>query len=63
MAKAARRSRLNTRSTLAAAVRSLAGWRRRKLLYLGMMRVLGTRQEIAAFTSSATFFSTVGLHF
>ncbi len=26
-------------------------------------RVLGTRQEIAAFTSSATFFSTVGLHF
>jgi hypothetical protein len=39
------------------------GWRRRKLLHPGMMRVLGTRQEIAAFTSSAIFFSTMGLHF
>ena len=39
------------------------GWRRRTLLHPGMMRVLGTGQEIAAVTSSATFFSTVGLHF
>lgn len=45
-----------------AATAGLGGGRRKKLLYPGVTGVLGTRQEIAAFTRSATFFSTMGLH-
>ena len=55
---------------LAAGVMLAVGRLRRltpKPLYAMTMRALrggcGTGQEIAAFTSSATFFSTVGLHF
>jgi hypothetical protein len=56
-------------ATLRAVARQVVTARRSrpKALYARRVRVLrggrGTGQEIAAFTSSATFFSTTGLHF